>query len=62
VPTPFSFDFTQCGVSGLNNENTRVQSVTNFLKIKNGRGPSDGLRASEPGPYDSRKDLACGAT
>jgi len=54
VPTPYRFDFTQLGVSGLKNENTRVQSVTNFLKIKNGQ--------SKPGPYNGKMDHARGVT
>jgi len=37
----------------LKNGNEQGQSVTNFLKTKSGPG--------EPGPYNSKRDHACGA-
>ena len=53
MPTPYSFDFTEVAMTELKNGNEQGQSVTNFLKTKSGPG--------EPGPYNSKRDHACGA-
>jgi hypothetical protein len=47
VPTPCRSNFTQSPSSGLKYGNARVQLVTNFLKIRAGRG--------EPCPYNDRR-------
>ena len=53
MPTPCRFDFTWAVVSGFENDNRQVQSVTNFLNpVKSGPG--------KPGPYKSMTDYMHG--